>query len=101
MELPATLNLANRINKFVQEQANGECKYLKEIQIKQLQNISKGLIRIASELADPSLTEARYEENKRKEKERKERRRQLKLKKKSERYKKKYGDDYVIKEYRK
>lgn len=101
MELPATLNLANRINIFLQEQNNKECKFLKEIQIKQLQNVAKGLIRIASELADPSLTEARWEENKRKEKERKARKRELKLKKKAERYKKKYGDDYVIKEYRK
>ena len=71
MELPATLSLANRINTFLQEQVNGECKYLKDVQIKQMQNVAKGLIRIASELSNPALTAERYEKNKLKEKERK------------------------------
>lgn len=100
MELPATLSLANRINTFIIEQKNNECKFLKEIQIKQLQNVAKGLIRIASELADPSITEARLEEQKKKQKERKERRRQIKLQKKRERYRQKCGKEYIIKEDR-
>lgn len=95
--MESTLALVNKINTYLIEQKDKDCTLLKEIQIKQLQNVAKGLIRIASENADPELVAKRQAEQKIKEKLRKERKARIKAMKKEERYKKKYGDNYVMK----